>query len=426
VATVLGWLFVAAFFYRPPEGRLHEFVNDLVYRVFSGFPSIAHAFELLYDGLLDVTHETLVLSLFAASLAIPLAFSARMVARARVRAGHADPLERPRTWMAAHPRAATALTTIAPAAAQLLFLRVAWWIVAHGDLRAAFTIALAVLAGVVQVRLLRAGTRLLFAPLLASDRPDTVAISPDEIRFTAVAVTRETKLAVGSLAALSLGVVVWLCMLPVLSLFTDRGDFAVIGSYILVAAASAFAFQRASRIAVGRDGVYVGGTSRARFHAYRDLDEVRVERGDVELVKRGRVVLRLQLHGADATRRDAIVERMREGLARVAEVERDAAAHFVTSRSTEKVADAVRGAGDYRLPSVTPDALWALVEGAGVDATTRMAAAEALAGAGDPGRERLRIAAAHCADPKLRVALAELGEEEREERPEARRSRLPA
>jgi hypothetical protein len=75
---------------------------------------------------------------------------------------------------------------------------------------------------------------------------------------------------------------------------------------------------------------------------------------------------------------------------------------------------------------VTPDALWALVEGAGVDATTRMAAAEALAGAGDPGRERLRIAAAHCADPKLRVALAELGEEEREERPEARRSRLPA
>jgi hypothetical protein len=318
------------------------------------------------------------------------------------------------------------LAGVLPVASQLLFLRSVWWIVGRSDLRADLTVAMAIVGALVQARLVRGGLGAWLAPTISSGATTTVEIEPDEIRFRAVAVTRETKLAVGALAALSLGVVAWLCMLPVISLFTDRGDFAVIGSYVLVAAASAFAFQRASRIAVGRDGVYVGGTSRARFHAYRDLDEVRVVRGDVELVKRGRVVLRLQLHGEDATRRDAIVERMREGLARVAEVERDAAAHFVTSRSTEKVSDAVRGAGDYRLPSVTPDALWALVEGAGVDATTRMAAAEALARAGGPGRDRLRVAAAHCADPQLRVALERLGEDEAEDRPEGRRRRVPA
>ncbi|MGH7293989.1 MAG: hypothetical protein ACRELB_03600, partial [Polyangiaceae bacterium] len=76
----------------------------------------------------------------------------------------------------------------------------------------------------------------------------------------------------------------------------------------------------------------------------------------------------------------------------------------------EKVSDAVQGRLDYRMPSVSEDALWRLVEGQGVDAATRQAAAEALARNGvAKDRARFRVAAAHCADPQVRVVLEELG-----------------
>jgi hypothetical protein len=146
------------------------------------------------------------------------------------------------------------------------------------------------------------------------------------------------------------------------------------------------------------------------------------------------VALRLQLHGEDATRRDAIVARIHEALARVKDVERDAAANFVTSRSTDKVAESARGGGDYRMPSVSHEALWSLVEGAAVAAPTRTAAAEALVSTGgEEDRDRLRVAAAHCADPRVRLALEQLADDEAAEAPEGpygeaqtRTSRSPA
>ena len=68
------------------------------------------------------------------------------------------------------------------------------------------------------------------------------------------------------------------------------------------------------------------------------------------------------------------------------------------------------------MPSVSHDALWSLVEGAAVDATTRAAAAEALVRTGgEPERARLRVAAAHCADPRVRVVLEELADDERDD-----------
>jgi hypothetical protein len=139
------------------------------------------------------------------------------------------------------------------------------------------------------------------------------------------------------------------------------------------------------------------------------------------------VVLRLQLHGEDATRRDAIMARIHEALGRVKDVERDAAANFVTSRSTDKVAQSARGGGDYRMPSVSHEALWSLVEGTAVAEPTRTAAAEALVGTGGvPERERLRVAAAHCADPRARLALEELADDEVYGEPQTRTSRSPA
>jgi hypothetical protein len=72
------------------------------------------------------------------------------------------------------------------------------------------------------------------------------------------------------------------------------------------------------------------------------------------------------------------------------------------------------------MPSVSHEALWSLVEGAAVAAPTRTAAAEALVSTGDvTERERLRVAAAHCADPRVRLALEELADEEADEATEA-------
>jgi hypothetical protein len=182
---------------------------------------------------------------------------------------------------------------------------------------------------------------------------------------------------------------------------------------VSVAATSAFAFQRASRISVGVDGIRVSGTSRTRFFAYRDLDEVREANGDILLVRRGRTLLQLQLHGPDAARRAAILDRIRAGIARVAEVERDGAANLVVAVSHDTVAKSLRGGTDYRMPSVSRDGLWALVEGAAVDGTARTAAARAILETGtSEERARVRVAAGQCADPRIRVALEEMADEE--------------
>jgi hypothetical protein len=334
-----------------------------------------------------------------------------MVARARLRAGHPDPLDRVRAWASHRGRTAT-LVAAFPLASQAFVTFVVY--AEHVRWEAAYYLVGALVAGLAQVPFARGALRAFLAPTLgAGAGPGTVAIGPDEIRFAAVAVTRETRLAVGALAALSLAVVGWIASLPTLALFKDPHVFTVVPAYILVAAASALLFRGASKISVGVDGIYVGGTSRARFFAYRDLDEARVKGGDIELVRRGRVALRLQLHGDDATRRDAIVARIDEGIARVKDVERDAAANFVTSRSSERVAESARGGGDYRVPSISREALWSLVEGSAVAAPTRTAAAEALASTGGiPERDRLRVAAAHCADPRVRLALEELADDE--------------
>ncbi len=72
-----------------------------------------------------------------------------------------------------------------------------------------------------------------------------------------------------------------------------------------------------------------------------------------------------------------------------------------------------RGATDYRQPAVSREQLWELVEGEATDQQARVAAAEALASAAaHDDRARLRIAAAHVADPKIRVALEDLADED--------------
>jgi hypothetical protein len=123
-------------------------------------------------------------------------------------------------------------------------------------------------------------------------------------------------------------------------------------------------------------------------------------------VRGGRALLRLQLHGEDAARRGAVLERIRAAIGRAAEGRSDSTTELVSSASSAALARAAHGAGDYRQAAVTRDQLWAVVEGPAVDAAARCTAGEALAGSGDEEeRARLRVAADHCADPQVRVAL---------------------
>jgi hypothetical protein len=67
----------------------------------------------------------------------------------------------------------------------------------------------------------------------------------------------------------------------------------------------------------------------------------------------------------------------------------------------------------YREAALSREQLWRLVEGPITDAATRTAAAEALASALDRAdRVRLRLAASHCTDPRVRIALGLLARED--------------
>jgi hypothetical protein len=358
------------------------------------------------------------------SLAVPLALLVRTVARARLRAGFADPLDRVRSWTAAHAtgtRALLALPSLAWVSSLVLFIAHAirhWgeWSM-FGELagtpivqaeHSVFNSGMAVFAcfGVVAsigiYALAKRGLRGLLVPTWVPEEAG-LAEAEDRVHFDAVAVTAETRAAVAAMA-----------LLPVLTVLAARGlaqpaTEMVLAGYVAVALGGVFAFRRASRIAVGFDGIYVGGSSRAKFFAYASLDGARAKENNLELLRGERVVLRLQLHGKDAADQAAILRRIEEAIARAHEGTSSAAAQVVVGTSERQLARLASGAADYRAPTLTREQLWALVEGPEHDAATRTAAAKALARTGDDEeRARLRVAADHHAEPHSRVVLKEL------------------
>jgi len=82
--------------------------------------------------------------------------------------------------------------------------------------------------------------------------------------------------------------------------------------------------------------------------------------------------------------------------------------------------------GGHRSPAVSREQLWAVLEGASADGETRTAAARALAVTlTDEDRPRMRAIATRVTDPRLRVALDALVEEEEEEMPPVRAPARP-
>ncbi len=317
-------------------------------------------------------------------------------------------LARPRAWAIARPRTVLALLS-APAALlgvrSFLGIPPELWehFFERPTLAVAWLVLMFVAPPVAMVLVSRAALRRLLLPL--PDDAETAA-GADGFSFSAVAVTRETRTMVGVRRRVRSGGGAGgggAGRHP-LSSPLRRGD----GRGRRGCGGAIVAFQRASRIAVGLDGVRVSGTSRTRFFAYRDLDGVELTRGgDVLLRRHGRVALHLQLHGAHEGKHAAIAERIRAGIARAAEPATGGAHRLAEAVSLGPLARAARGQGDYRAPGVTRDELWELVEAPATEGSMRAAAGEALALEGDRAdRTRLRIAAERCAEPSTRAALS--------------------
>jgi hypothetical protein len=233
-------------------------------------------------------------------------------------------------------------------------------------------------------------------------------VDPHETIFSAVAVTRVTIGLVGALAVLPLALIALLTQFKI----PDPYLPAALAAYIATSFGTIVAMRAVSKIKVGIDGVYVMGSGPAKFHAWSRVDEVRADGGDIVLVRGGKVVLRLQLHGADAARRDALLERFHAARTAAAVAKNDTSHTFAAhaaSAGGERLALSARGAVDYRKPAVQREQLWEVVEGAAADPSARVMAAEALAAQPESGDlARLRVAAEHCAEPKVRVALEQL------------------
>ena len=250
---------------------------------------------------------------------------------------------------------------------------------------------------------------------IRDSRAETVTtVDRDETSFQAVAVTARTQGAVFAMVSLTLAMIYGVGQSGHFWMRDFAGGLPLVG-YALGAIGFAAWFRKASTIAVGRDGIFVRGTSKERFYAYQDFDEVRLAGMHFDFHKSGRRVLRLQLHGTDLARAEALADRIRAALALSASA-RDNGAHLLaTSATGGALGRAVQGATDYRQASVSREQLWELVEGEATQAQARVVAAEALASASDgQDRARLRIAAHHVADPKVRVALEELADDELE------------
>ena len=356
--------------------------------------------------------------LVGVSIAVALAGLARMVAVARVRAGFRDPIERVRLWSEAHRRLTQVIVAV-PALYWLLstirqLVRTAIWTPQwNAWIGPSYSVTTAAIACVVAVaafglyRLTRGWARSMLEAGVATEAIPRRA--DDRIQFDAVAVTAETR---GAVAAMTMLSVVAAALLA--SARTGQvATLLALGAYVVVAALGAYAFRRASKVAVGVDGVFVTGTSRTRFFAYNGLSGARPRGSDLELLRGGKVVLRLQLHGADATLTSAILTRVQDAItnaeARVSAV----AGEVVRGASQDELARLAQGATDYRSPALARAQLWGLVEGPSEDAGTRAEAARALVATSRTGDvARLRVAGTQCAEPKLRVLLEELATED--------------
>jgi hypothetical protein len=373
--------------------------------------------DMTVDTAGAVSYPLIALSLFFGG-AIGVTALAFRYARGALPGSARDPMVRARDFFRRHPRLAAALPW---APTVLIAALLAPEMLGHVGQSAAWLLATRV---GVPVGVLMAGTMNAWANRFAlrslaevRDRPaDTqTAVDRDETTFQAVAVTPRTQGAVVGMLALTLAMVYEVGQSGTFWMRDTLHGLPLV-AYALASLGFAAWFRKASTIAVGRDGIFIRGTSKERFFAYQDFDEVRLAGVHVDFHRAGKRVLRLQLHGTDDARAEALAERIRAALA---QSHRTDGAHLLArSAAGGALGRAAQGATDYRQPAVSREQLWELVEGEATDQQARVAAAEALATSIDgPERARLRIAATHVADPRVRIALEDLAHDEPEAAP---------
>ncbi len=364
--------------------------------------------------LLGALLDAYTLALFVATFVFPLAVLARVLRRRRLEAAftstesfglagfyekHRVLLGRVLPWL---PGALNVAIEMA-GERQLHLLRVASW--------AVFAVATAIAT--------RAGLALLSPSEAAPPEPSKPSEprTADETRFAAVAVTPASRAVVLALALVSLLATLFVAT----TTMNGTALLSAIAAYVVAALGAASLFQQVSRIVVGIDGVLILGAGRTRFLPYAELDEVWKDRGDLLLLGRGRVVVRLQLQDSDASRADDLARRLQEAMDRAAGMRGTGAGLLLDAAragegATRRLASSSRGGNDYRQPAMAREQLWELVEGPASDLEARTVAARALAiDLSDEERTRLRVAAEHCADPRMRIALEELASEEEED-----------
>jgi len=389
--------------------------NGMLQRAEAAHGALSWTFWVALSGMMQalMLGPWLVMMLLCAA---PLAIAAlvgRALAWRRVRAGLANPLEalRRRAW-------AMRLAAWAPGAVYFaLYLRLLF---DHLGDPSPDPLPGLLLQDVMPFVLVALGIgklgSMVVRELVEPLRHERVPAPPREegdIVFSAVAVTSRTRGAVGAMGAASAAMAVWVAMARTEVLAESPAFLAAVAAYVAAAAGAAYAFRRASKVAIGIDGVYVGEAASTRFFAYRDVDEVRAAgTDDLELLRGGRVVLRLQLHGEDTGRRDEVLARVDSAVVRARSGETRGAEAVVQSMTARRkvVAAAIEPPG-YREATLTREHLWELVEGAATDAPTRTAAAEALVTTSSldgEERSRLRVAASRVAEPRVRVAIGSL------------------
>jgi hypothetical protein len=358
----------------------------------------------MFAGLLHAVGSVYGVLLVAVPFAVALLVTLRAFARRRLHAQGIDVFAKARARLAVDP---ARVRRFGIGAGALTAVVAPFFNEGLGSTRPEYVTAFVaglMLSGAGVAGLTGALVRALVAPL-GNDKPTDDAMKADGMFFSAVAVTREARGLVAAFAAFSI------VALGVLSFGAWSGPAlaAAIAAYIALAIAATFAFRRASRVAIGVDGVLVTGTSRTRFFPYRGLDDADVSTfGDVVLKKDGKVVVRLQVHGEDAPRTMAFAERIRANIAGARDAADDGAQRLA-ERAPDVLARAARGDGSYRAQGATREALWEIVESSASSSEARTAAARALAERPSSGdRRRLRVAAEHCADPTARAKLLRL------------------
>ncbi len=180
------------------------------------------------------------------------------------------------------------------------------------------------------------------------------------------------------------------------------------------------ALLASAALEVGRDGILLRRRFGSRYVPYASLEGAWGTATTIVLKPRGHKPMRLTVaQGSRADREqlcEAIVRRIeeaREVFAHSSRVEGAAALVAPGGRPPAQWVHEVRAlvrARSYREAVLDADRLWRVVDDPSMVASTRAGAAMALAAIDEDARVRLRMAADGCADPRLRVALAQVAD----------------